>query len=207
MNKFEIISFEQSQLLMPQASNCILHFRSLYFNHIPEDINRKIWIAGGAVRDWFHTSKKSDCDFFAEDRLTMAELVRWLRKNRQFKHYLITKNAIKGYITVNDKKYDVDIVKKPFQNATDCIENFDFTVCCFAVNADNFYYHISAPFDLLKMKLVINKLPQPIDTLKRLTKYIDKGFKACNGTLMTLAKKIAEQDPTNEDIFAFYKFD
>lgn len=207
MNKFEVVSFDEGQQLMPQATNVISHFRGLYFNHINEDLNRKIWIAGGSVRDWFSKNNKTDVDFFCEDRKAMAELVIWLRNNRGYKHYLITKNAIKGYITVNEKKYDVDIVKKPFQNPTDCIEKFDFTVCCFAVNFTNFYYHVSAPMDLLKMKLVVNQLPHPVDTLKRLTKYIDKGFKACNGTLMTLAKSIAEQDPTNEDIFAFYKFD
>lgn len=207
MNKFEVVSFEQGQILMPQASNVIGHFRSYYFNQMPETLTAKIWIAGGAVRDWFSRSKKTDIDFFCEDRAAMATLVFWLRNNKAYKHYLITKNAIKGYIEINGKRYDVDIVKKPFQNPTDSIEKFDFTVCCFAVNANNFYYHVSAPMDLLKMKLVINELPHPVDTLKRLNKYTKKGFNACNGTLMTLAKAIAEQDPTNEDLFEFYKFD
>lgn len=207
MQKFEVVSFDEANLLMPQASNVISHFRSYYFNHLSEDLNKKVWIAGGAVRDWFSKSKKTDIDFFCEDRKAMADLLRWLRNNRSYKHYLITKNAIKGTIEINGKKYDVDIVKKPFQNPTDCIEKFDFTVCCFAVNFTNFYYHVSAPMDLLKMKLVINELPHPVDTLKRLNKYIKKGFNACNGTLMTLAKSLAEQDPNDESIFEFYKFD
>ena len=207
MNKFEVVSFEQGNQFMPQATNCISHFRSFYFKHMPEDLTKNIWIAGGAVRDWFCKSKKTDVDFFCSDRKSMADLVRWLRNNRQYKHYLITKNAIKGYIVINGKNYDVDIVKKEFQNPTDSIEKFDFTVCCFAVNADNFYYHVSAPMDLLKMKLVVNELPHPVDTLKRLNKYTKKGFTACNGTLMTLAKAIAEQDPNNQSLFEFYKFD
>lgn len=207
MNKFEVVSFEQGQLLMPQASNVISHFRAYYFKDMPEDLTKSVWIAGGAVRDWFSKCKKTDVDFFCQDRKIMATLVYWLRNNKGYKHYLITKNAIKGYIVINGKNYDVDIVKKEFQNPTDSIEKFDFTVCCFAVNADNFYYHISAPMDLLKMKLVINDLPHPVDTLKRLNKYTKKGFNACNGTLMTLAKSIAEQDPNNESLFEFYKFD
>jgi hypothetical protein len=207
MNKFEVVSYEQGQQLMPQATNCIAFFRSLYFKDMPDELNKNVWIAGGSVREYFAKGKNTDIDFFAKDRKSMATLIYWLRNNKNYKHYLITKNAIKGFITINDKKFDVDIVKKPFQNPTDCIEKFDFTVCCFAVNADNFYYHVSAPFDLMKRKLVINELPNPVDTLKRLTKYLKKGFIACNGTLMTLAKKIAEQDPNDEDIFAFYKFD
>lgn len=207
MNKFEVVSYDEGNLIMPQATNCIAFFRNLYFKDMPEYLQKNVWIGGGAIRDYFSKCKKTDVDFFAVDRKAMATLVFWLRKNKAYKHYLITKNAIKGYIIVNDKKYDVDIVKKPFQNPTDSIEKFDFTVCCFAVNCDNFYFHVSAPFDLLKMKLVINELPHPVDTLKRLNKYTNKGFTACNGTLMTLAKAIANQDPNDEDIFSFYKFD
>jgi hypothetical protein len=208
MNKFEVVSFDEGALMMPQATNAISFFRSLYFKHMPEELNKSVWIAGGAVRDYFKKSKvKTDVDFFCVDRKSMADLVKWLRNNRSFKHYLITKNAIKGYVTVGDKKFNVDIVKKPFTNPTDSIEKFDFTVCCFAVNHENFYFHVSAPMDLLKQKLVINELPHPVDTLKRLNKYIKKGFSACNGTLMTLAKSLAEQDPTDESIFEFYKFD
>lgn len=208
INKFEVISYEEGQSLMPQATNCIDYFRQIFFRWMPEELNKSVWIAGGSIRDYFQKGySKNDIDFFCVDRKSMADLVRWLRNERQFKHFLITKNAIKGYIEFKGKKIDVDIVKKPFQNPTDSIEKFDFTVCCFACNADNFYYHISAPYDLLRNKLVINDLPHPVDTLKRLNKYIKKGFTACNGTLMTLAKSLAEQDPNDASIFEFYKFD
>jgi len=175
---------------------------------LPEEMQKTCWIAGGSIRDYFQKGYcKNDIDFFCQDRKAMADLVKWLRNNRQFKHYLITKNAIKGCVTIGEKRIDVDVVKKEFQNATSTIEKFDFTVCCFAVSADNFYFHQSAPFDLLRKRLVINELPHPVDTLKRLNKYIKKGFSACNGTLMTLAKSLAEQDPSDESIFEFYKFD
>lgn len=207
MNKFEVVSYEQGQMFMPQASNCIGYFNSLFFKYLTDELKQNVWIAGGAVRDWFLKSEKTDIDFFAKDRKSMADLLRWLRNNKGYKHYIITKNAVKGYIIVGNNRIDVDIVKKEFQNPTDSIEKFDFTVCCFAVNSNNFYYHVSAPMDLLKKKLVINELPHPVDTLKRMNKYVAKGFIACNGTLMTLAKSIAEQDPNNEDLFTFYKFD
>lgn len=208
MKTFEVISFEESEQFMPQAWNVILHFRSLFFKHMPEDLQKNCWIAGGAIRNWLSgETEDNDVDFFAPDRESMAELVKWLRANRGFKHYLITKNAIKGYVMLGERKLDVDIVKKPFQNPTSTIEKFDFTVCCFAVNYTNFYFHQSAAFDLLRRRLVINELPHPVDTLKRLQKYTKKGFNACNGTLVTLARGIAELDENDTDIFAFYKFD
>jgi hypothetical protein len=202
------ISRTQAENFMPQAINCMDYFNKRFFKQFSEDLNKNIWIAGGAIRDWFADGKVTkDIDFFCKDRKTMAMLVRELRSKFQYKAYLITKNAIKGYGFVFGKKIDIDIVKKEFESPTICIDAFDFTVCCMAVNADNFYYHKSAIFDLIRKRLVIHKLPHPVDTLKRLNKYIQKGFLACNGTLLTLAKSIAGQDANNESIFEFYKFD
>ncbi len=204
----ETVTRQEGEINMPQAVNCIDFFRKKFFNNFPEDLNNRLWIAGGSVRDYFSEGFISkDVDFFCVDRKAMAELIKILRSKYQYKAYLITKNAIKGCGIIHGKNIDIDVVKKPFTNPIECIDAFDFTVCCLAVNSDNFYYHKSSIFDLIRKRLVIHKLPHPIDTLKRLNKYIEKGFKACNGTLLTLAKEISKQDTNNEDLFTFYKFD
>lgn len=204
----ETVTREEGEMSMPQSVNCIDYFRKRFFKHFTDELNKKVWVGGGAIRDYFSEGLVTkDIDFFCVDRLAMAKLVKVLRNKFEYKHYLITRNAIKGYCMVWGKRIDVDIVKKPFKNPIECIDAFDFTVCCFACNADNFYYHKSAIFDLIRKRLVIHKLPHPVDSLKRLNKYTIKGFKACNGTLLTLAKAIAEQDPKNESLFDFYKFD
>lgn len=193
---------------MPQSVNCIDYFNGLFFKNMPDDLKSNIWIAGGGIKDWFTDGHViNDCDFFCVDRKSMAKLILFLRSKYSFKHFILTKNAVKGVLTINGSKMNVDIVKKPFQNPLECISKFDFTVCCFSVNSDAFFYHISAPFDLIRMRLVINELPHPVDTLKRLNKYVKKGYTACNGTLLTLAKSIAQQDINDESIFSFYKFD
>ena len=208
MSKIESVGYDQASSEMPQAVNCINHFRKMFLNSFSQDLNNKIWVAGGAVRDWLsegHVIK--DYDFFSTDRIAMAELVRALRNIHGFRHYLITKNAIKGFVMVKGIKVDVDIVKKPFANAIECVDAFDFTLCCFAVSFDRFTYNSSGIFDLIKKRLVVHSLPHPVDTLKRMIKYTKKGFAACNGTILTIAKAIAEQDPSNDSIFEFYKFD
>jgi hypothetical protein len=197
-----------ASLKNPQAVNCIDYFRKLFIKDLPESIIDNCWIAGGGVKDWFTDGKvKNDCDFFCVDRKTMATLVYHLRNTYKFEHFLITKNAIKGFGFIKGVKINIDVVKKDFQNAIDTLEKFDFTVCCFAVCNDKFYWHESAPFDLLKNRLVINALPHPVDTMKRMQKYIKKGFFACNGTMMTIAKAIAELDANDESQFEHYKFD
>lgn len=202
------VSFEESLSSLPQAANCIEYFRKRFFKLMSEDLTNRVWIAGGAIRDYFNDGSISkDVDFFCIDRHSMAELVLHLRKHYQFKPYIITKNAIKGHATLLGKSIPVDIVKKPFHNAMDCIDKFDFTVCCMAVSYNNFYYHRSSIFDLIRKRLVIHQLPYPVDTLKRLQKYIKKGFTACNGTLLSIAKAISEVDSSNTEIFEFYRFD
>lgn len=201
-------SYDESQNDLPQAVNLINYFRKRFLNHFPEELNNNIWIAGGCIRDWLTDGfVTKDVDFFSSNRKSMAELVINLRNNFSFKHYLITKNAIKGYCIVYGKRIDVDIVKKEFLNPFDCIDKFDFTVCCFAINFNNFYYHKSSIFDLIKRKLVVHNLPHPVDSLKRLNKYTQKGFIACNGTILTIAKAISELDAKNKSLFEFYKFD
>jgi len=205
---FDSISRVDAENYMPQAINCMDYFSKRFFNSFSDELNKNIWVAGGAVRDYFSDGKVSkDVDFFCKDRKTMALLVRELRSKFQYKAYLITKNAIKGYGFVFGKKIDIDIVKKEFASPLMCIDAFDFTVCCMAVTNESFYYHKSAIFDLIRRRLVVHKLPHPVDTLKRLNKYTIKGFAACNGTLLTIAKAIAGQDQNNENLFEFYKFD
>lgn len=208
MQKIQVRTYDSSINELPQAANCIDFFRKRFLSKFNEELNSKIWIAGGAVRDYFSDGVISkDVDFFCTDRKAMAELVLELRRKFKYKHYLITKNAIKGYGEVFGKRIDIDIVKKGFANPVVCIDAFDFTVCMFGVSYNSFYYHLSSPFDLMKKRLVIHNIPHPVDSLKRMNKYVKKGFSACNGTILTIAKQINQLEPEKEDIFEFYKFD
>ena len=202
------ISFDQSMIEHPQAYNCMSYFYKLILSDLPELIKGKVWISGGIVRNWMLGEYlNTDIDFFSSDKSKLATLVYHLRNKYGFKPYLISKNAIKGTIKLKGKEVKVDIVKRLFENQQETIENFDFTVCCFSTNGETFVYNESAPFDLLRKRLVVNSLPYPVDTLKRLQRYIKKGYTACNGTLMTLAIEITKVDPNNTDLFDFYKFD
>lgn len=187
----------------PQVANAVQYFNHWFFKHIPEDL--PCWIAGGAVRDYFATGKmtESDVDFFLPDRKSMARLVIVLRNKFKFKHYLITKNAIKGYGYLGKDKVDIDIVKVVFEDKFKTIDQFDFTVCCFAVDRKEVAYHPSAPFDLLRKRLVINALPFPVSTLQRMQKYLKRDYWICNGGMVEIAKamsKIDWQDPQQNNI-------
>jgi hypothetical protein len=178
----------------PQLANCVSYFTHWFFKYIPEDI--PCWIAGGAVRDYFATGKmtESDVDFFLPDRKSMVRLVVCLRKVFKFKHYMITKNAIKGHGTVGKHSVSIDIIKLPFEDKLKTIDAFDFTVCCFAVDRKECVYHPSAPFDLLMKRLVINVLPYPVSSLQRIQKYLKRGYWICNGGMLEIAKSMGKVD-------------
>lgn len=183
----------------PQIANCVSYFTHQMFRHIPEDL--PCWIAGGAVRDYFATGKmtESDIDFFLPDRKSMARLVVILRNKFKFKHYMITKNAIKGRGTVNGHAQDIDIVKIPCETMESTIDRFDFTICCFAVDRKRVLYHPSAPFDLLRKRLVVNNLPFPLSSFQRMQKFLKRDYWICNGGMVEIAKAMSKIDFENPD--------
>jgi len=179
------------------------------FKYIFEDLNIKdvkFWIAGGCLRSLFSGEKlKSDIDLFFPTKDEWDKLYnRFIEKN--IKVILKNKNTIK---LLYKSKYNIDFVKKYFKDEKETIENFDFTVCSVAlnINKEQFFYHKTFFIDLSARKLVINSLPYPLSTLQRLQKYIFKGYSACNGTLLEIAKAISklDLDDPEQNIFEFYE--
>lgn len=184
--------------IFPQMQQCMSYFHKKFFRNT-EGLN--VWIAGGALKSYLESGhiEDTDVDFYSSSRQELTKLVLILRKEYKFKHYLITKNAIKGTGYIKGKKVDIDIVKRLFKDMHETIDNFDFTVTCFATNGKDFVYHPSAPFDLLRKRLVINNLPFPLSTLQRMQKYIKRGYWICNGGMLEIAKAQSEIDWENKD--------
>ena len=179
---------------------CRQYFMKTIGNHL-QGCNG--WVAGGAIRAFFSPDEKiSDIDLFFPSAKDAATAVRLLRKIG-FKHFFINKNAIKGSIEKNGKKILIDIVKRYYPSPVECIEDFDFSVCKFAfhLNSMEFYHGTSSFVDLLQKKLVIpdENFGNPIGSLKRLQKYSKKGYFACNGTLLSIAKRINQTDLSNPE--------
>jgi len=162
------------------------------------------WIAGGAIRAYFSENETiSDIDIFTTNRAECAKLV-WSLRKIGFKCYFKNKNAIKGFIFKNGKKILIDVVKRFYNNEVLCIEDFDYSICKFAINTNTqeFFYSEMAFVDLLQKKLVIpdENYGNPIGSLKRLQKYIQRGYTICNGGLLTISKSLAKTDLTDPNM-------
>ena len=175
------------------------YFRHVIFDDFRE-YNINCWIAGGMLRAYFANEKlSSDFDvFFPDER-------EWEKANDHFygNKVLFENDKTKKFLRHGRK---IDLIKIFFESPEATIEEFDFTVTCAAIDYTQLYCNDNFFIDLSKKSLVINKLPYPLSTLQRLQKYIRKGYHACNGTLLEIAKSINKlnMDEPTENTFEFY---
>lgn len=163
---------------------CLGQFKSLL------EIVAPGWIAGGAVRDFFaQQPTDSDIDVFFSDAAGFTKATNALGSHE---------HATKLYenpamIAFRWHGKTVQCIRQHFfASPVETIAAFDFTVCCCAVDLTEVYVHEHFFADLAGRRLAINALPFPLSTLERLQKYGKKGFVACRGTLLQLAKGIQE---------------
>lgn len=179
-------------------SGCIARFKPILEAFAPG------FIAGGAVRDYFSQSKEeTDIDVFFANGVDMRDCLERLKSQEGVKK-IYDNDLLAGFLFSG---LHVQVIKTHFfALPVDAIAAFDFTVCCAAVSLDNVFVHEFFFDDLAGRRLAINALPFPLSTLERMQRYIKKGYIACNGTLLTLAKAIATVDFSDPqgNTLAFY---
>lgn len=174
--------------------------RKILFDHT----TASVVVAGGYITKSLQNEEPNDIDLFFSSRKDIARLVLDFRKTLKFKHTYLGKNLIRGTVEINNKKVKLDVVKRLFPSAKETIENFDFTICCFAITKDAYCYHVDAPFDLLQKKLNVNHVLYPAATMMRLQKYVQRDFTYCKGVVRQLMERIKDQDITVSEQF-FYE--
>lgn len=173
-----------------------------WFKPILEAVNGG-WVAGGALRDYFAKSANySDIDVFFINEDAYNQARKKLKQLNAFK-------VMYSHKTLAAFKWRTKTIQLIgthfFQDPAETISNFDFTVCCAAVDLQKVYHHEHFFEDLACKRLAINSLPFPLATLERLQKYAKKGYTACNGTLLTLTKAISQVDlEDKKNTLAFY---
>ncbi len=162
------------------------------------------WIAGGSLRDYFQRKPcNSDVDVFFRNPDDLAEGIWTIERTNSTRIY--DKPNIRGYMF---KGQHIQLIKNRFfDGPEETIAEFDFTVCCAAIDQSGLVYvHEDFFEDLAANRLSINQLDYPLGTLARLPRYIGKGFQPCKGTLLKLAKAMQSVDFANpvENELQFY---
>jgi hypothetical protein len=178
--------------MIEQLQNCVDYFNKIFFKDIPSNIS--CWIAGGAVRDYFSIGfVQSDIDIYLSDQDNFNSLKYYFTETEKLVPTFENVNVLNFY----RKGKKVQLIKIFFQDLPSTIDSFDFTVCCCGVTREEVFYHETFFIDLAKKRLVINKLPYPVSTLRRLQKYILKGYKICNGGIIHIVQAIQQMPQEN----------
>lgn len=184
------------------------------------------WIAGGCLRDFFSGEPiKSDVDVFFKNieqyNHVKRELIRQSHSVKGLAPVLVydTEN-FKDESSPPDNRglsmfvfggFKVQLIGTVFFSDQEELANaFDFTICCASLSTSSIVVHEHFFEDLAARRLMINKLPFPISTLKRLVKYTKYGYTACDETLLRLAEALRFvnlNDPIQNSIEFYFNGD
>lgn len=161
--------------------------------HIVCSIAPSGWIAGGAIRSRLANDGESDLDvYFTNSKMLAASKYSILNDNElnaSIKHEDDT------VLTLNSTLGKIDLVKRYYSDPAACIDDFDFTVCMFAIRHDyNVYWTDQAIEHIQERKLVLHHPTCPLSTMMRLQKYGGKGYTMDVENHTRLAELIKERD-------------
>ena len=196
-----------------RTENCIKFFSDLILNELATAISEKpisadkdypttiadksdVWVAGGSVRAWFASERIYDIDlFFSDEAVRNFALKYILEKGGE----LVYENGNVDKVKYNDRIFD--FCKKYYDDAEDCIDEFDYTVSQAAVTVDEFVCDDRFFMDLASKRLAFNKITYSASTLYRFQKYVRKGYWMCKGEMVKLiqALQLDETDFTEEN--------
>lgn len=159
----------------------------------------RAWIAGGAVRARVCAEDVKDVDLFFADDAHFSRANDWMLLN----------GATMVHESANATKWIKDGIRFDCvaifgSSPEETIRQFDFTVCAAATDGKAFYLHPTFFADLASKQLVVQSLPMPISTLKRLQRYALAGYKADNNALGKIALAINALEVVDTSEFGPY---
>lgn len=161
-----------------------------------------VYLAGGAIRSEFDGTKVDDYDLFFASKLHFAEMDAELTGKYPEKFRCPQGNLI---------TYDVDgakvqLIGKLYHNSPEAlIRSFDFTASQFARDGSGrLFQGKQSAADAVAKILRLNALTYPVATLKRIGKYIAKGYKPHKDFFFYLANAMAEIDPANLNLERYF---
>lgn len=167
----------------------------------------KVFVAGGALRDWLTTSSKligkdryaeeckvSDIDCFFPDEVTLFKFGQHLETMGFAKSPGINERVVNYCLLEGDEKLYVQLVKLSwYDSVAEVVSTFDLSPCMWALdNAGSIAFGRHTPHDTRRKRMRIHRITYPMSTMRRIIKYAKKGYFACNGTLTTASMALAD---------------
>ena len=164
---------------------------------LPELVLKDVYIGGGAIRDSLLGIEPADFDVFGTDE-ALLNFETTLDSLPTFKS-----EAVNNY-KINDQK--IQVCYRNLPKPEDFINHVDFNICQFAYDGKVIYATAESLIGIYTKKLMIGVIRKEfaVDSLRRLQKYIQKGYTICDGGLKQIVEVI--RGLTEEETKAQFTF-
>jgi hypothetical protein len=152
------------------------------------------YLAGGAFLSYFTGKVVRDYDLFFENEYSLERVERHLRSNGYSDVY--ENSTVRS---VGKDGICFDLVKSTIPTIEETLDGFDFTICMAGANfnqiciEENYFTHVAT------RSLVINSIDRPVHTIKRMQKYVQKGYSMDDTEIVKLAKVLLDYDFSDVD--------
>lgn len=187
-----MISYELENFLTRHSTKPLFEYKALQIIEWPNSLPEGVFLAGGAVRRMIMGETTSpDYDFFFSS----------LDALDNFQIFIISREFEETGKNDRCITYEKDNIKiqliyfSYFDSPEDLLNSFDYTICQFVISNRTLHTGNFSLWDLGRKRLVVNKITFPVASLRRLLKYTNQGFYACNGCLTDLMMAISN-DPS-----------
>ena len=167
-------------------------------------VGNGVVLAGGALRTLVDCSEEiQDYDLFFLDQSKIEATKKYLVSKGYKNIFTCPKGELFTYYNEpGDIKVQL-INKRNYLDCNDLINSFDITACCCAYDGNTFYKHDRFVFYVLNKRLNINVVEYPVASMKRIAKYINKGYVLTNEAAEKFVM-LSNQMKLTEDNLAFY---
>lgn len=149
---------------------------------IMRELDLPCWVAGGYMLSHFSNKPWRDIDIYFPSKRIKEKATQRLINNGYEIVDNWDDNAIKGAATVFQYKGTKQLIEliHSGNTPTETIQQFDFTICCCSFNNDRILEYHSDYFDHVDNRILVYTGATPftnmLQRLKRLKKYVEKGF-------------------------------
>jgi hypothetical protein len=142
------------------------------------------FVAGGFVRDVIARTAPRDLDVYARTHEGASELESRLRHTG----WILDRMGMISTSWRDKRGHVVQIIKTDVESADECIRRFDLTICCASIDLRTQETFCGTTFveDLNNRRLVINRPAFPIDTLRRVARFVSEGYAISSEQLLVL---------------------
>jgi len=183
-------------VIIKDAPESLVRSAILWCPELAGDAPVPAYVAGGFIRAYFAGEMPSDMDLFCRSA-GMADTTEERLVKSGWQKVFETDRA-RTYERANEKgrARSVQVIRFAYAEPAEMISRFDWTVCAAALELslggagmlvihDNFFEHLAGRV------LHYNDSPRPLASLRRMVKYLRRGYHICDENLIRLAEAVS----------------